>query len=247
MINRKPLLIVSLAVMLFGPAVWSLTADTIYLKNGQWVEGTYLGGNARSIRFRVNNVAKNYPVADVDQVQFGSNTSVASQRFVTFQNTMLSLRHPDNWQVTQDGNSWIIAPSGGRVRDRNGNQALAYGVIVDTFQPRNKQYYQQFQNPNVYGQPSLNEETNQLIDELRQSNPNLRFTGGRESIWVDNKQALSTHLSNDSPLGGRETNWMITMQRPEGLVYVVFTAQERDFQNYQTVFQQMLDSVRFIR
>lgn len=247
MINRKPLLIVSLAVMLFGPAVWSLTADTIYLKNGQWVEGTYLGGNARSIRFRVNNVAKNYPVADVDQVQFGSNTSVASQRFVTFQNTMLSLRHPDNWQVTQDGNSWIIAPSGGRVRDRNGNQALAYGVTVDSFQPRNNQYYQQFQNPNVYGQPSLNEETNQLIDELRQSNPNLRFTGGRESIWVDNKQALSTHLSNDSPLGGRETNWMITMQRPEGLVYVVFTAQERDFQNYQTVFQQMLDSVRFIR
>jgi len=247
MINRKPLLIVSLAVMLFGPAVWSLTADTIYLKNGQWVEGTYLGGNARSIRFRVNNVAKNYPVADVDQVQFGSNTSVASQRFVTFQNTMLSLRYPDNWQVTQDGNSWIIAPSGGRVRDRNGNQALAYGVTVDSFQPRNNQYYQQFQNPNVYGQPSLNEETNQLIDELRQSNPNLRFTGGRESIWVDNKQALSTHLSNDSPLGGRETNWMITMQRPEGLVYVVFTAQERDFQNYQTVFQQMLDSVRFIR
>jgi hypothetical protein len=247
MIRKKLLLIAGLLVMLFGPVVWSLTADTIFLKNGQWAEGTYLGGNARSIRFRVNNVAKNYPIADVDQVQFGSNTSAASQRFVTFQNTMLSLRHPDNWQVTQDGNSWIIAPSSGRVRDRNGNQALAYGVTLDTFQPRNNQYYQQFQNPNVYGQPSLDEVPNQLIDELQQSNPNMRFTGGRESIWVDNKQALSTHLSNDSPLGGRETNWLITMQRPEGLVYVVFTAQERDFQNYQTVFQQMLDSVRFIR
>jgi len=247
MINRKPLLIVGLIVMLLGPVILPLTADTIYLKNGQWVEGTYLGGNARSIRFRVNGAAKNYPIADVDQVQFGSDTAAVSQRFVTFQNTMLSFRHPDNWQVTQDENSWIIAPSGGRVRDRNGNQALAYGVTVDTFQPRNNQYYQQFQNPNAYGRPSLDEETYQLIDELRQSNPNMRFTGGRESIWVDNKQALSTHLSNDSPLGGRETNWLITTQRPEGLVYVVFTAQERDFQNYQTVFQQMLDSVRFIR
>jgi len=247
MINRKPLLIVGLIVMLLGPAVLSLTADTIYLKNGQWVEGTFLGGNARSVRFRVNGVAKNYAIADVGQVQFGSDTAAGSQRFVTFQNPMLSLQHPDNWQATQDGNSWIIAPSGGRVRDRNGNQALAYGVTVDTFQSRSNQYYQQFQSPNGYGRPSLDEETTQLIAELRQSNPNMRLTGGRQSIWVDNKQALSTHLSNDSPLGGRETNWLITTQRPDGLVYVVFTAQERDFQNYQTVFQQMLDSVRFIR
>jgi hypothetical protein len=233
--------------MLFGPVVLALTADTIYLKNGQWVEGAYLGGNARSIRFRVNGVAKNYPLADVDQIQFGDDSAVVSQRFVTFQNAMLSFRHPDNWQVTQDGTSWIIAPSEGRVRDRNGNQALAYGVTLDTFQPRSNQYNQQFQSPNGYGRPSLDEETSQLVNELRQSNPNMRFTGSRESIRVDNKQALSTRISNDSPLGGRETNWLIATQRPEGLVYMVFTAQERDFQNYQPVFQQMLDSVRFIR
>ena len=250
MSNRKPLLIIGLLVMFFGPVVLSLCADTIHLKTGQWVEGSYLGGNASSIRFRVNGVAKNYLIADIDQLQFGlgRNRTTASQRFVTFQNTMLSFRHPENWQATQDGDSWTIAPSGGLVRDRNGDQALAYGVTIDTFQPRDDRYYQQqFQSPNRYGQPSLDEETNQLIDELRQSNPNMSFTGGRESIWVDNTRALSTHLSNDSPLGGRETNWLITMQRPDGLVYMVFTAQDRDFQNYQPIFQQMLDSVRFIR
>jgi len=243
---RKPLLIIGLLVMLCGPVVLSLNADTIHLKTGQSVEGSYLGGNASSIRFRVNGVAKNYLITEIDQLQFG-RTTTASQRFVTFQNTMLSFRHPENWQATQDGDSWIIAPSGGRVRDRNGDQALAYGVTVDTFQPRDDRYSQQFQSPNGYGQPSLDEETNQLIDELRQSNPNMRFTGGRENIWVDNTRALSTHLSNDSPLGGRETNWLITMQRPDGLVYMVFTAQDRDAQNYQPIFQQMLDSVRFIR
>src|SRR6185436_20205904 len=97
-------------------------------------------------------------------------------------NSMLSLRHPDNWQATQDGNSWILAPIAGRVRDRDGNQALAFGVTLDIFQPTDDQYYQRFQNPNdySYGRPSLDEETNQLIAELRQSNPNMRSTGGRE-------------------------------------------------------------------
>ena len=41
-----------------------------------------------------------------------------------------------------------------------------------------------------------------------------------------------TYLTNDSPLGGRETNWLVTVQRPQGLVFLVFVAPDRDYQNY---------------
>ena len=35
------------------------------------------------------------------------------------------------------------------------------------------------------------------------------------------------------------------VQRPEGLVFFVFVAPDRDFQNYDDTFQSMLNSVRF--
>jgi hypothetical protein len=45
----------------------------------------------------------------------------------------------------------------------------------------------------------------------------------------------------------RETNWLITLQRPEGLLFIVFVAPEREFQSYESTFQQMLRSVRLSR
>ena len=51
-----------------------------------------------------------------------------------------------------------------------------------------------------------------------------------------------------SPIGNEsEVNWIATTFRPEGLWYIVFIAPERDFADWEPVFQQMLDSVRFPR
>jgi hypothetical protein len=47
--------------------------------------------------------------------------------------------------------------------------------------------------------------------------------------------------------GSRETNWLITLQRPEGLLFIVFVAPDRDSQGYESTFQQMLRSVRISR
>jgi len=65
---------------------------------------------------------------------------------------------------------------------------------------------------------------------------------------VNGERGLSTYLSNDSPIqgGGRETNWLVTPPRPEGLLFVVFTAPERDFRSYEREFQRMLYSVRLV-
>ena len=173
---------------------------------------------------------------------------------MTAENSLLRINHPDNWQTYGQGDAMTISPRGGMVQDGNGNQALAYGVIVNIYTPHQDSYGQQLQGPG-YGQGSgqgsqqnshalLEQATDQLIQELRLSNRNMRVLRYHEDISVNGRDATSTYLSNDSPLGGRETNLLVTVQRPEGLLFLVFTAPDRDFQGYESTFQQMVRSVR---
>jgi hypothetical protein len=93
----------------------------------------------------------------------------------------------------------------------------------------------------------LDQSTDQLVQEMRLSNRNMRVIRYREVISVDGERALSTYLSNDSPIGGRETDWLVTLERPDGLLFLVFTAPEREVQRYEGAFHQMLRSVRIKR
>jgi hypothetical protein len=174
-----------------------------------------------------------------------------SERFVGAENALLRISHPDNWQANGQGDSMAITPSGGLITDGQGNQALAYGVIVNIFEPRPDGFGQQLQGPGFEtGQNSatrLEQSTGELIQEFRLSNRNMRVIRYGEVIRVDGIQALSTYLSNDSPIGGRETNWLVTIERPEGLLFIVSTAPEREFQRYDGVFHEMLRSVRISR
>jgi hypothetical protein len=180
-----------------------------------------------------------------------SGPARASERFLTFENSVLRMDHPDNWQVYGQGDAVTIAPQGGMVNDGSGNQALAYGVLVNIYEPHWERYGQQLQGPG-FGQGagmSAEEATDQLVLEFRQSNQNMRVLRRHERIDVGGQRGLSTYLSNDSPLpgGGRETNWLVTLPRPEGLLFFVFTAPEREFQSYDNAFQQMLYSARVKR
>jgi hypothetical protein len=188
------------------------------------------------------------------QAQQSSNTNAAgqaaatSERFVTFENSALRIDYPDNWQAYGQGDAVTIAPSGGLVNDGNGNQALAYGVLVNIYEPHSDRYGQQLQGPG-FGKGSAvtaEEATDQLVQDLRQSNQNMRVVRRHEPIDFGGQRGLSTYLSNDSPIqgGGRETNWLVTLPRPDGLLFFVFTAPEREFQGYERAFQQMLYSAR---
>ena len=57
--------------------------------------------------------------------------------------------------------------------------------------------------------------------------------------------ALSTYLSNESPAGGEETDWLITVIRPEGLVSFICVAPQKEYEKYDQTFSAILDSVRF--
>lgn len=174
-----------------------------------------------------------------------------SSRFVTFENSVLRMDHPDNWQAYGQGDALSIAPRGGMVNDGNGNQALAYGVVVNIYEPHADSHGQQLQSRDFGQNPAMTSEqaTDQLVATLQQSNRNMRVVRRHENLTVNGVRGLSTYLSNDSPIqgGGRETNWLVTMPCTDGLLFMVFTAPEREFQSYENAFQQMVYSVRIKR
>src|SRR5918993_3755556 len=57
-------------------------ADTLRLKSGRTVEGTYLGGDSRNIRFDNGERVQTFSINDVSEVSFGAAeaTSVSSQQ-----------------------------------------------------------------------------------------------------------------------------------------------------------------------
>src|SRR5436309_1036095 len=46
-------------------------ADTVRLKNGRTVEGTYLGGSARQVRLEVGDQIRSIDVGEIDRIEFG--------------------------------------------------------------------------------------------------------------------------------------------------------------------------------
>jgi beta-barrel assembly-enhancing protease len=157
-----------------------------------------------------------------------------SDTYQIFRGSNVSLRHPDNWKTYQKDQNLMLAPDGGIVSNVN-SSALAYGVIMEVFTP----------GGGNRSNMSLDEATDQLIDNLRGFNANMRVSKDRGRVRVGGKSALSKILTNDSPLGGREMDWLVTVLRPEGLLYFVFAAPEQEFADYQNAFQQILNSVRF--
>ena len=161
----------------------------------------------------------------------GTPSEWPSDRVKSFENSVLRIDYPDNWQTYGQGDAVTIAPRNGLVDDGKGNQALAYGVIVNIYEPHQDRYGQQLQGPGYEGPGQrsrqdphtlLEQATDQLVQELRLSNRNMRVVRSHEDISVNGISAVSTYLSNDSPLGGRETDWLVTLQRPENIRILLF-------------------------
>jgi hypothetical protein len=55
----------------------SAFADTVKLKSGRVIEGTYLGGSARQVRLEVGDEIRTLDVADIEKIEFGSLAAAA--------------------------------------------------------------------------------------------------------------------------------------------------------------------------
>ena len=146
------------------------------------------------------------------------------------------LKYPDNWKKYGSGSNVTLAPDGGVVEPGNGQASLAYGVMASVAKLEG--------NPPA-GQDALQAATEKLIESLRQENANMRVVRASKSVTLNGQAALSTYLSNDAPGEGQETDWLLTVMRPEGLAYFVCVAPRADYTTFSPTFASILDSVRF--
>ena len=158
-----------------------------------------------------------------------------SAKFEEYQAAAYGMKYPDNWKKYGEKESVLFAPDGGLIEGNDGKPGLAYGVIVDVTK--------------VPGDASdgkaLEKATQELIGSLQKSNPNMKIARQSGRVRLNGQPALSTYLRNESPAGGEETDWLITVIRPEGLVSFVCAAPQKDYEKYDQTFSAILDSVRF--
>jgi beta-barrel assembly-enhancing protease len=153
-----------------------------------------------------------------------------SSRLVAYRGGDIEFMYPENWRPYGQGSVISLAPDGGIVENN-----LAWGMMIQTYEP----HYDRD------GQISLEEATDQLVDDLRQSNPNMRVARRHERIRVNGERALSTQLSNESPIGGRETDWLVTLfDRDGNLYYLIGVAPSSDFSRYEGAFDDVVSSFR---
>ena len=157
-----------------------------------------------------------------------------SENFKTLSHSGFNINYPENWQVYGGESSGVtIAPQAGIVQN-----ALAYGVIINDFEPERGRA------------GSLDGATHQLIDTLRQSNPNLRAIGNDEDISINGVPGKSLDMTGPSPIQQqgqplREHDWLVTLARPDNtLLYLVFISPEDAVRQFRPTYEKMLQSVR---
>lgn len=168
----------------------------------------------------------------------GQGTANTRGNFQTLNHNAFTIQYPAGWQVYGDANSEVtIAPQNGIVQE-----AIAYGVIISGYQPENRD-----NNPNN----QFDEGTHQILDQLRQSNPNMRTVSREENFTLNGATAKSLMLTSTSPLTDqqgravRERDWLVTVHRNDGtILYMVFISPDQDFNQLRPDFEQMLRSFR---
>jgi hypothetical protein len=122
-----------------------------------------------------------------------------------------------------------IAPDGGII-----NGALTYGMMMSIFENRGQ------------SRISIEEATDQLMSDLQRSNPGMRIMRSHTPYRVGGLSGYLTEASNQSPAGGRETDWVFTTLSPDGeLYYFVGVAPQNEFNRYSNAFEDVVESVKF--
>jgi len=146
----------------------------------------------------------------------------------------VSLSYPANWRNYSKKNTLALIPPGGVIDAGNGQGALGWGVIGGLERVRK-------------GSSSgvLQEGTQKIISALLKENEGMEVAQQPAGTMVGDFTALSTYLRNDSPAGGSEKDWLVTVFTPHGLYYYICVAPESDYRRFQPAFQLIIDSMHF--
>jgi predicted Zn-dependent protease len=198
-----------------GNRIQIVQEEISYLPRRNYTDGS--GGDLQSVQSRIGSLPAASSRSRAGGGVVGQGDPRPSGGLREYRGNGFSIAHPSNWEV--------FGGDGG-----SGGVAVGYGVIASY--------------ANAYHEGNLRSATDDLLGQLRQSNPGMQVSGRQQSTRVDGRSAMVTTLSNQSPLGGREIDMLVTVQGADGLFYMVFIAPEGDYRSVQSVYEQMLRSVR---
>jgi hypothetical protein len=154
--------------------------------------------------------------------------------FEPFKGRDYELVYPESWRVfaAKDGSSVTIAPENGLVQQQGGGTGIARGILAGYFSPRNN---------------SLSNATDELIADLRASNPQLQpLRGQRRSLALGGQAGESVLLDGPSALPNqREMVWLVASQRPGGLFYVLMISPQNEYDAARGQYEKVVGSVKF--
>jgi len=177
------------------------------------------GGNRRTGR------DTGYPSGQVGRVE------PPSGRFETYDGgNMFRIDVPSNWRDLKGNNSVTFAPEGG-YGQYQGQNVFTHGVQVGVEQSNSR---------------NLRAATNELLQGLAQSNPQLRQAGGYSNVSVGGRNGLVTVLSNVSDVTGeQERIAFYTTQLNDGSVFFVAgVSPSREFNTYRQIFNRSVQSLQ---
>jgi Zn-dependent protease with chaperone function len=217
-----------------GNRAASVSKEVATLPRKQYLAG---GGDFSGVKQRVAGMKPLTAQQIADLQKNGaaqSPASAPSAGIKTLEHTGYKISYPDNWQAYGDQNSVVtIAPPGGVSEN-----AIANGVMINAYQPEDPK-------------SSLDQATHELLNSMRQSNPDLRAIGNDEDLRVNGVAGKSLDLLGSSPIQDqqgkaiKERDWLVTMKRSDGsLLYLVFIAPDKDFSSMRPKFEKMLKSLQ---
>ncbi|MBM3789993.1 MAG: hypothetical protein FJW35_06535, partial [Acidobacteria bacterium] len=137
--------------------------------------------------------------------------------------------YPDNWEVFpgQESGSATIAP-----RAALGRGAVGLGFLINVYRPQS-------------GRADLQRDTDLLIRQIVSANPNMKVERSKRARW-NGQTALVTRMTTASPFEGQtEIDTVLTVARPQGLLYVITVSPQNMERDLQPAFEEMLKSLRW--
>ena len=136
---------------------------------------------------------------------------------------------PDNWREFRGESSVTYVPEGAY-----GDKGLTHGVLFGAERANSS---------------NLRQATQQYLESLLQGNPYLRQQSNSQSTRIGGRSGFATRLAGRSPVTGRtELVTVLTSSLGNGeLFYLASIVPEQESRNYDSVFQRILNSVRFVQ
>jgi len=160
------------------------------------------------------------------------NVEPPSGSFRTYQaSNALRVSVPANWsQVEGGGSSVTYAPQGAYFQGGNGGSAFTHGVEIGTAQ----------------GTGDLNRDTDSLLRNFAQGNPQLRQSGNPKNDNVAGRSGVTVQLANVSEVTGQpESISLSTAELRNGqMLYMIGVAPRAEAGTYDNAFKKVRQNIQ---